>query len=81
MFKNKDDKPVEVVHQLKLGNDSVMLAFNQTKTPIFIYSVADLDPGSGAFLTAGSGIRNEHPGSYFRELRNKCFGLKIFNSL
>ncbi len=29
MFKNKDDKPVEVVHQLKLGNASVMLAFNQ----------------------------------------------------
>jgi hypothetical protein len=29
VFKNKDDKPVEVVHQLKLGNDSVMLAFYQ----------------------------------------------------
>ena len=25
----------------------------------------------------GSGIRDEHPGSYFRELRKKIFGLKI----
>jgi hypothetical protein len=38
--------------------------------------------GSGAFLTSGSGmgkkirirIRDEHPGSYFRELRNNFFG-------
>jgi hypothetical protein len=28
------------------------------------------DPGSGAFLTPGSGMNNERPGSYFRELRN-----------
>ncbi len=42
------------------------------------YSVADPDPGSGAFLTPGSGmgrksasgIRDEQPGSYFLELRN-----------
>jgi hypothetical protein len=34
------------------------------------YSVADPDPGSGAFLTPGSGIRDEHLGSYFREIRN-----------
>jgi hypothetical protein len=41
-------------------------------------SVADPDPGSGAFLTPGSGIRDgskirirdEQPGSCFRELRN-----------
>jgi hypothetical protein len=26
-------------------------------------SVADLDPGSGAYLTPGSGIRDKHPGS------------------
>ncbi len=46
------------------------------------------DPGSGAFLTPGSGIRDgqkikirirdEHPESYFRELRNNFF-VKIFN--
>jgi hypothetical protein len=42
--------------------------------------------GSGAFLTLGSGmgkksrsgsgirIRDEHPGSYFRELKNNFFG-------
>ncbi len=28
-------------------------------------SVADPDPGSGAFFTPGSGIRDEQPGSYF----------------
>jgi hypothetical protein len=59
-------------------------------------SVADLDPGLGAFLTPGSGIRNgrksasgsgireEQPGSYFLELRNHFFaflGLKYLNSL
>jgi hypothetical protein len=32
--------------------------------------------GSGAFLTLGSRIRDEQPGSYFRELRNNLFGLK-----
>jgi hypothetical protein len=48
-------------------------------------SVADPDPGSGAFLTPGSGIRDgrksasesgirdEQPGSYFLELRNHKF--------
>jgi hypothetical protein len=54
-------------------------------------SVADPDPGLGAFLTpgsgirdgrksaSGSGIRDEQPGSYFLELRNHFFaflGLK-----
>jgi hypothetical protein len=55
-------------------------------------SVADPDPGSGAFLTPESGafvtpgsrmgkknrirIRDEQPGSYFQELRNQFFGLK-----
>jgi hypothetical protein len=29
----------------------------------FFFSVADPDPGSGAFLTPGSGIRDKHPGS------------------
>ncbi len=47
-------------------------------------SVADPDPGSGAFLTpvsgmgrksaSGSGIRDEQPGSYFLDLRNHFFG-------
>jgi hypothetical protein len=44
-------------------------------------SVADPDPGSGAFLTLGSGmgrksawIRDEQPGSYFLELRSHFFG-------
>ncbi len=25
----------------------------------------------------GSGIQDDQPGSYFRELRNHCFGVKI----
>jgi hypothetical protein len=47
-------------------------------------SVADPDPGYGAFLThgsgmgrksaSGSGIRDEQPGSYFLELRNHFLG-------
>jgi hypothetical protein len=53
------------------------------------YSVADPDPGSGAFLTprsgmgkkSVSGIRDEQPGSYFLELRNHFLGLKYSNSL
>jgi hypothetical protein len=44
-------------------------------------SVADPDPGSGPFLTPGSGmgrksasgIRDEQPRSYFLELRNRFF--------
>jgi hypothetical protein len=56
-------------------------------------SVMDPDPGSGAFLTlgsgmgrksaSGSGIRDEQPGSYFLQLRNHFFGffgVKILNS-
>ncbi len=56
-----------------------------------LHSVADPDPGSGAFFTpgsgmgkksgSGSGIRNEQPGSYFLELRNHFLGLKYLNSL
>jgi hypothetical protein len=48
----------------------------------------DPDPGSGAFLTpgsgesaSGSGIRDEQPGSYLLELRKHSFGflgLKFF---
>ncbi len=53
-----------------------------------IVSVADPDPGTGAFLTPGSGmgkksgfgsevqIRDEQPGSYFLELRNHFFGIR-----
>jgi hypothetical protein len=53
-----------------------------------LFSVADPDPGSGAFLTPGSGdvqkiriwIRSEQPGSYFSEPK-QFFGLKYINSL
>ncbi len=65
-----------------------------TKRSILSVSVAD--PGSGAFLTpgsgmgrksaSGSGIRDEQPGSYFLELRNHFhffgfLGLKYLNFL
>jgi hypothetical protein len=53
--------------------------------------LADPDPGSGAFLTPRSGIRDglkvririrdEQPGTYFLELRNHFFGLKYLISL
>jgi hypothetical protein len=54
----------------------------------YVKSLVDPDPGSGAFLTpgsgmgrksaSGSGIRDEQPGSYFLELRNHFFGVKIY---
>ncbi len=63
----------------------------------FWTSVADPYPGSGTFLTPGSGIRDpgwkkvsirirdEQPGSYILELKNNffCFfgGIKTLNSL
>jgi hypothetical protein len=57
--------------------------FNKDPDPILWVknSVADPDLGSGAFFApgsgmgkkSGSGIRDEKPGSYFRELRNLFF--------
>jgi len=40
------------------------------------------DPGSGAFLTPGSGIRDEHPGSYFLQIETIFWGkvLKFFDA-
>jgi hypothetical protein len=53
-------------------------------------SVADLDPGSSAFLTPGSGIRNGFfwipdlgsriPNPYFLELSDNFLGKKFYNS-
>ncbi len=48
------------------------------KYGLILDSVADPDPGSGTFLTPGSGIRNRFfpdPGSdhYFRELKANFF--------
>ncbi len=50
---------------------------NFTKQNVYVnisLSVADPEPGSGALLTPGSRIRDEYPGSYFRELRNNFLG-------
>ena len=65
-----------------ITNNNKLLPFIYITSPVS--SVADPDPGSGAFLTPGSGIRYEQPGSYFLELRNYFFGflgLKYLNSL
>jgi hypothetical protein len=63
---------------------------------IIKYSVADPDPGSGAFLTPGSGIWDPESGMvffripdlgsriprpYFKELFDNFFGKKFYNSL
>ncbi len=32
------------------------------------FSVENPDPGSGVFFTGGSGIRDEYPRSFFREI-------------
>ncbi len=54
-------------------------------TVLLYFSDADPDPGSGLFLTSRSGmgqknrIRDEHFGSYFRELQNNIVWLKYLN--
>ena len=66
-------------------------SIRQGKVPfVFIFiSVADPDPGSGAFFTHGSGIRNVFfpdlgsriPRPYFEEFFDNFFGEKFYNSL
>jgi hypothetical protein len=67
-----------------LGGDTEIV--NYDTHHVHITSVADLELGSSAFLTPGSGIRNgrksgsgsgignEHHRSIFRELRNISLG-------
>jgi hypothetical protein len=43
-----------------------------------LYSVVDPDPG---WVKISIRIQDEHPGSFFRELRNPFLGLKYLNSL
>ncbi len=43
------------IHEQRLAK---LLTRTGTASNTVIYSVADPDPGSGAFLTPGSGIRN-----------------------
>jgi hypothetical protein len=45
----------------------------------YFCSVADPDPGSGAFLTPGPG--SGIPTPYFLELSDKFLGKKFYNSL
>jgi hypothetical protein len=78
---------VESIIQGIAMNQSLVCRKGKTKkSEVFDLSVADPDPASGAFLTQGSGIgkksrsgsririRDEHPGSYFRELRSNFLG-------
>ncbi len=56
---------------------------------MFVHPTSVADPGSDAFLTPGSGIRNGFfpdpgsriPGPYFEELFDNFFGKKFYNSL
>jgi hypothetical protein len=81
---------VDVLHSPYIENYRGFFLLNTSE--YMIDSVADPDPGLGAFLTpgsgirdgrksaSGSGIRDEQPGSYFLELRNHFFaffGVKI----
>jgi hypothetical protein len=69
------------------GNTEPNSRRNQSEDGLPVLSVADSDPGSGAFLTPGFGIRDglkvsirirdEESGSYFLELRNHFLGVKI----
>jgi hypothetical protein len=57
----------------------------QCMVPV-VCSVADPDPGSGAFLTPGSGIGFSgswipDPNPYFRELTENFLGQKFYESL
>jgi hypothetical protein len=59
---------------------------NQVEKNLFltvISSVADPDPGSGAFLTPGSGMGKKSIGMNIpdREIRNSFLGVKYLNSL
>jgi hypothetical protein len=54
---------LRLVQTVSLKSSEVLTAARMAES-----SVAD--PGSGAFLTPGSGIRDEQRGSYFRELRD-----------
>ncbi len=64
-----------------------MFVFTYYSDFLLVTSVPD--QGSGAFLTPGSGmgkktcirIRDEQPGSYFRELRKNFLDKKYLNSL
>ncbi len=75
---DKDPEPARIVevsfsdHRLQNISDP----FKNATGRVLPCSVADLDPGSGAFMTPGSGIRirDEHFESHFRELRNNFLG-------
>jgi hypothetical protein len=72
-------KVIEIIIALQTDRKfSLPLPFTKLHVKL---SVADPDSGSGAFLTPGSGIQDEQPGSYFLELKKTFFGLKYFNSL
>jgi hypothetical protein len=45
----------------------------QSGYKIAVLRIRIRDPGLGTFLTPGSGIRDEQPGSYFLEFRNHFF--------
>ncbi len=68
------------------GSGSATMVFS-----FVLCNVADPDSGSGTFMSPGLGsgmgkkirirVRDEQPGSYFRELRNNFLGLIYLNAL
>ncbi len=74
---SKSSRPSNKKPSGKLRENEENLSWAQylkTRVRLLNISVADPDPGSGAFLTPGSGMGKNQPGSYFRELRNNILG-------
>ncbi len=74
-----------LIWRKKHGVDKILCEYQVSSISCGTCSVADPDPGSGAFLTPGSEmekilirIQDEQPGSYIRELRKNFWGVKIF---
>ncbi len=77
--------------RIQICNTNPMAFMKMKAVPIFFFSVADPDPGSGAFLTPGPGsgigffripdLGSRIPNSYFCELSDNFLGKKFYNSL
>jgi hypothetical protein len=71
----------EKLLRMFLPSLSVLLNRIRDPDPVFFYH---LNPGSEMGKKTpdhGFGIRNKHPESYFRQLRNNYFGSKCLNSM
>jgi hypothetical protein len=71
----RDKGPAGPVHLPEILSPAVSEVIRWAETIFALLRIRDPDPGFGAFLTPGSGIRilDEQLGSYFREFRNSFF--------